>query len=169
MENWPRTFFFCFSIWACNLVHETFFMKWDVCFLPTSFLRLSYIVVSAAFSLQLLKRSIYSCIYLDIWQVANLLHAKAIKQRRLGAFNPFEQKPEGSSSSTVTKDRRMWSSDQCERHSVARLIIQSSFSSCEMSAAKHCNRRLQSAATHSSWIISYLSWRKSEEDLERNP
>lgn len=46
-----------------------------------------------------------------------------------------------------------------------------------MSAAKHHNHRLQSAAllsphptaTHSSWIISYLSWRRSEEDLERNP
>lgn len=69
------------------------------------------------------------------------------------------------------------SSDPCESHFVASLIIPSSFSSCEMSTAKHHNRRLQSAAllsphptaTHSSWIISYLSWRRSEEDLERNP
>lgn len=54
------------------------------------------------------------------------------------------------------------------------LIIQNSSSSCEMSTAKRQNRLLQSVphsptATHSSWIISYLSWRRSEEDLERNP
>lgn len=74
------------------------------------------------------------------------------------------------------------SSDRCESHFVASLIIPSSFSSCEMSTAKHHNRWLQSAAllstpphtppptaTHSSLNISYLSWRRSEEDLERNP
>lgn len=38
------------------------------------------------------------------------------------------------------------SSDRSESHFVASLIIPSSFSSCEMSAAKHHNRRLQSAA-----------------------
>lgn len=95
---------------------------------------------SRSFFLQLLNCRIYLFIYFNLWQVANLLHTKAIKQRRI---QPNAKVDTGLSRWLKEETCVFWS---LREPLCSSLIIPSSFSSCEMSAAKHHNRRLQSAA-----------------------